>query len=234
MSFTAMEESTQPNKSCADWNNHGVSLLCSGMYDEAVLAFRSALSKISTCSFVNHDGVGTQGSSSLLDFHVHEIDGLGRTSMSDHNTLILHASAFLFSRIQAQEEAMDRGSGQLATIVSGVLLFNLALANHLLTLSNFTRGNDLLRVQKIYRVAEEVLHQVGIGSMNSSQRRVLLAINNNNAHISFHFFHLEASANALSTMGALLNGYGIDEERDKHFLLNILCSGKFVMTSPAA
>ena len=230
-----MEAPTQPEKSCADWNNHGVSLLCSGMYDQAVVAFRSAFSKISTCSFLNHDGVVTQGSAStILDFHVHEIDGLGRTSMSDHNTLILHASAFFFSSIHTQEEVMVRGSGQLATIVSGVLLFNLALANHLLALSNFTRGHDLLRVQKIYTIAEQVLYQVDIGSMNASERRVLLAIHNNNAHISFHFFHLEACEKALSTMGDLLNGYGIDEERDKHFLFNILCSGKFAVTSPAA
>ena len=252
----------QSNESFADWNDEGISFLCSGMYEQAVVAFRSALSKLSS-SFcdADHDGqvnnnegcVSSSGGGAdrSLELEIHEIeDGpQGRTSTSDHNTLILHASAFRISRVSSPSSPMmDSTSREIcrkrATIISGALLFNLGLAYHLMALSHSnTRGGVptlLRRVQNMYCLAELALikkeRDIRYCCLNASQRRILLAINNNQAHVSYHFFHREASEHALSKMRDMLSRYGIDEDRDKHFVLNVICaSGNIgILTSPAA
>lgn len=185
----------------------------------------------------------------ILNIAMQEIEMDNRdayeSSMSDHNILVPHTSAITFSRVdnttgdneEAEEGKEERRGDDVhrTKLISGIVLFNLGLAYHLWALG-FKKQQErkLLLAQKFYSVAREAMEKDDLTTMSPAERRVVLAIYNNHAHISFQLLHLDASLDFLSSLDHLMTLYEIDEKHDQHFLLNLIFMRTFAMTSPAA
>ena len=192
-----------------------------------------------------------------------------KTKFADHNTLLLHAYPFLLSlENNDSHEGFDDGYSMnkartktkntastpevlhCENIVLAVLLFHLGLSYHLNALHGSIRQKDVLMRNALdaYNIAEDVLQSTEIGLMTIEEQRVLLAIHNNMAHASFHFYDVVACSNHLVTLRYLLSFFGLtsqdetegslsineDQQRSKHFFMNAIPLVQIFVLSPSA
>ena len=195
-----------------------------------------------------------------------DVVALSREFFSDHNTLIPHKSAFLFFNncnvpFVQDRDAMDvcEEEGTCSPLlrkktISAILLFNLALSYHLRAIrlnssASPEHAQHLRRAQALYGMAEQVLLQSSTECCSKedccmTEPRVLLAIYNNKACISFHFWNISECESQLIALRYLLaNGLqrdgdeqvvSEDDENVRHFFWNAISLAKLAMTAPAA
>ena len=171
-----MANEFRAHQSIAAWNDHGITHLHAQKFENALSSFRTCLAQIAT-SFPENPPVESRESlsvtcpaqpltSPLLDVHVMD---LGYDVSVDHNTLILHASTFVFPPLCPVRMRDQRAAPHLAAIASGVVLFNLGLTYHLWALQDRAQERDLKRVIKIYSLAEQVLERANVALMDGAQ-----------------------------------------------------------------
>ena len=255
-------------------NNSGMLHLRQRDYDNAIRYFRYALGKV--VRGLTSDPMDVQSSPRIHDSAlsvVKDRSNLGITiytpsaesltssdhdssSFSDHNTLILHTEAFGFASSDPRELDIYEGHPRMkneshfTNLVSGILLFNLGLSFHMRAIA-LKSHSEHLRAQHIYCSAKEVLfrrhHHLQDYTFDNGVRRLLLAVTNNMAHLSFHFYDIAGTKNHLSALRYLVFGGSQEEAQnqvsfdvhsdgvDRHFVLNALLSlVNIAQSSPAA
>ncbi|KAL7576806.1 hypothetical protein ACA910_013824 [Epithemia clementina (nom. ined.)] len=166
-------------------------------------------------------------------------------SFADHNTLLLHASSFYFAPAEGTcamasflHDPRLMGDTQATRVLSGILLFNLGLSYHLraTSISGDNRwqkisddGNpnataaarnkhmDFIRAQQSYNLAACAVQGIPrLQDLSSMEKRVAMAIYNNNAHVSLQLWKIPESEELLSTLYWLLSSTVTDKDHDHH------------------
>ncbi|KAL7561315.1 hypothetical protein ACA910_018515 [Epithemia clementina (nom. ined.)] len=208
-------------------------------------------------------------------------------SFLDHNTLMPHKAAFLFFNAESLMEMSDADNNnnnnsstrflqqhqrrRRHQLILGSLLFNFGLIYHLQALqqkggSEETRYH-LQRAHSTYGMAEQALLRYSADfdecydDAGVTERRLLLAVYNNKACISFQFWNLADCERQLISLRYILgtccggNDSNAENETDmddksftpltlgmisedddhcRHFFWNAISMAKLAMTSPAA
>lgn len=250
-------------------NTIGISHMRTGNFDNAISVFRLAVDKLlggladQESNTSRTDG-STQPSTSALDIglnirqavelelNVNDLDVCHGSY--DHNTILLYTRPFCFSDSSvcgalSENDPRMTSESPLVNTMSAMLLFNLGLSYHLRAMSietarTVTTNRDINRRQAllVYSNAKEVLCRQEMQTLNPAQRRILLALCNNGAHLSFHFFDISTTENQIRDLRYLLSLENYNEGGQEHndeqsyvqFLYNVLSHTFLARTSPAA
>ena len=260
-------------------NNTGIAFMRNGMFEQAISHFRFALGELANgleaqsqenvgCFPSNNDlrsRVTLQSSEDIRMALSHGLKNKDNDAcFPDHNTLVLHSSAFYCLGIARENSGTNpvpfddpclKCESCLTTVLSGILLFNMALCFHLRALvivpgnDRRSQQEDLAGARQIYWNAKRVFDRTPPSvyqQLSWNEQRVFVAIHNNMAHTCFHFFDVQETQRHLAMLRSLLSlhyrhredrlvqdpGHKVDE-RDGHFLWNAMMC-KIAESSPSA
>ena len=245
-------------------NRIGISYMRTGRFNHAISVFRLLLGGLADQESATSRPTNSRPSLSACDIGLNirqteeiELNTNGSKKLQegyDHNTIVLYTRPFCFSDSSASgalfedDPRMIRES-PLVTTIAGIVLFNLGLSYHLRAMSPTfhrpvatNRDTNRRQAQLIYSNAKQVLCRQDMEAINSAQRRILLAVCNNRAHLSFHFFDISSTKSELSDLRYLLclenDGEGYQEANDEQnsvqFIFNAMSHNVLAHTSPAA
>ena len=249
---------------CVVLNRIGISHMRTGRLNHAISVFRLLLGGLADPGSATSRQTNSRPSLSDCDTGLNirqteeiELNTSGLKQLQegyDHNTIVLYTRPFCFSDSSAsgalfEDDPLMIGESPLVDTISGIVLFNLGLSYHLRAMSpTFHRpvatNRDINRrqAQLVYSHAKQVLCRQDMEGLNSEQRRILLAVCNNRAHLSFHFFDISTTESELSDLRFLLclendgEGYqeASDEQNSIQFIFNAMSHKILARTSPAA
>ena len=201
-----------------------------------------------------------------IEFHI--VGGTsireGCFSYADHNTVLLHSRLFRFSDNTSEscgaileDDPRMKSETHFSNLITAILLFNIGLCYHLRSLFPASHRNstsastcdiERRKARQMYWNAERILCRLEntLQDLHASQYRVLLAICNNLAHLSFHIFDMHETEVQLHKMQFLLSisissrdqsepvSQQDEDENYAHFLWNAISDRVVPRTSPAA
>ena len=258
-----MHTSLSPNASSMELLrtiNHGLDLLCGHHFSESAATLRQAIKMIADAVQQQHDGrsavpadyASIYFESVSIQDKLSDLHG-NKNSFVDHNTLYLHQEVFVF-RHQQHQEAIEgpvvaapycpRVMDLHARSLSGALMYNLAFAYHLQGLyeRNSASGvhTNWEKAGRLYEVAMTSLQ----GTTAQSTPYVMLAVLNNQAHLSMQVWNFGSIHRNMEAMKFLLEQLlaanmppvqNLDPMVLEAFHMNVVCAhGIEARSAPAA
>ena len=257
-----MHASLSPNASSMDLVrtiNHGLDLLCGNHFSESAATLRQAIKMIADAVQQQHDGrsavpadyasiyfVSVSIQDKLSDLHGN------KNSFVDHNTLYLHQEVFVFhhqhqdaieSPLLAAAPYCPRAMDLHVRSLSAALMYNLAFAYHLQGLyerktapADFHKNWE--KAGRLYEVAMTSLQ----GTTAQSTPYVMLAVLNNQAHLSMQVWNFASVQGNMEAMKFLLEQLlaehmvqNLDPMVLEAFHMNVVCAhGIEARSAPAA
>lgn len=202
-------------------NNKGVECLHSGRFQEAIHSFRHAIccaEKAVDTATSPCDGMIKDNCIRVMGAQLACLEESTVVAISPHNMFEMYQGAFLLPRF----ESLD----QVASEISIVLFYNLALAHHVVGFSGLEDAKrHITEALRFYKLAFSVLKATPDGRLEGIS--LVMGLLNNLAHIFSHFWRTQEAKACNSKLETLLSSpfvAGISEY-DGDFFFSTLSHG---------
>jgi hypothetical protein len=227
------------NATILESNRNAVEMLASGLYKDAVSAFRSTL-KVLLPQITNEPDVFAVVQDGSPEIAVELVscqtsESARARSNMENSTFEFYDKAF---RIIGTDDKSTFNSVRKQNQASVTVLYNMALAFHLMAMRSATdRRANLNKALTLYEMAFEIT--VEKCDLPSIDNFFAMAILNNMGSIYAHWFDVESMHHCLEGLRRLLDfpHYGYEPARDgvEQFYLNVtLLYGQYAHPAPAA
>jgi hypothetical protein len=191
-------------KNCIDWNTSAVALTLAGRTDEAISTIKKSLKVLETLFNASKQNSDLSSSASQQRQQARNQSPIVSVpvpvSISDDNS---PSNLFTFypRMFRISSDANDLSISKILV----VLLYNLAVASHMDTISEDTPNpQQLKKVLELYETAMRVAHTSWTTKDAEQFLCVLLALTNNVGHIHSHMLNFQQTRESLSLQMHLL------------------------------